>query len=189
MKRSRFKAQYGLNDYDAVVLTATRELADYFEAVVKAAGCDAKLCANWVMGELSGALNKAGVEIEQSPLEAARLAGLIQRIADDTISGKIAKQVFDSPRSLGITAGIVGALGLIPGMPWFSFLGFAAVLLAPRVGETFDAVVTGAKPTGTFVRLLDPPDVVRRTVARAVTDSDDPPDDVMPVVWRRPDPR
>ena len=103
-KRDRFKAQYGLNDYDAVVLTATRELADYFEAVVKAAGCDAKLCANWVMGELSGALNKAGVEIEQSPLEAARLAGLIQRIADDTISGKIAKQVFEALWESGETA-------------------------------------------------------------------------------------
>ncbi|MBS1213527.1 MAG: aspartyl/glutamyl-tRNA amidotransferase subunit [Proteobacteria bacterium] len=95
-KRDRFKAQYGLSDYDAIVLTATRELADYYEAVVKAAGCDAKLCANWVMGDLSGALNKAGLEIEQTPVDAERLAGLMQRIADDTISGKIAKQVFEA---------------------------------------------------------------------------------------------
>ncbi|WP_045226663.1 Asp-tRNA(Asn)/Glu-tRNA(Gln) amidotransferase subunit GatB [Methyloterricola oryzae] len=95
-KRDRFKSEYGLNDYDAIVLTATRELADYYEAVVKAAGCDAKLCANWVMGELAGALNKAGLEIEESPVEAARLAGLVQRIADETISGKIAKQVFEA---------------------------------------------------------------------------------------------
>jgi aspartyl-tRNA(Asn)/glutamyl-tRNA(Gln) amidotransferase subunit B len=95
-KRDRFQSEYGLSSYDALVLTATRELADYFESVVKQAGCEAKLCANWVMGDLSGALNKAGLEIEQSPVEAGRLAGLLQRIADDTISGKIAKQVFEA---------------------------------------------------------------------------------------------
>ena len=78
------------------MLTATRELADYYEAVVKAAGCDAKLCANWVMGDLAAALNKAGLEIEQSPVQPERLAGLVQRIADNTISGKIAKQVFEA---------------------------------------------------------------------------------------------
>ncbi|NJD08424.1 MAG: Asp-tRNA(Asn)/Glu-tRNA(Gln) amidotransferase subunit GatB, partial [Methylococcaceae bacterium] len=94
-KRDRFKSEYGLNDYDATVLTSTREIADYFEAVVKSAGCEAKLCANWVMGDLSGSLNKAGLEIQDSPVSADRLAGLIQRIADNTISGKIAKQVFE----------------------------------------------------------------------------------------------
>ncbi|SMF94065.1 aspartyl/glutamyl-tRNA(Asn/Gln) amidotransferase subunit B [Methylomagnum ishizawai] len=103
-KRERFKSQYGLNDYDAGVLTATRELADYYEAVVRAAGCDAKLCANWVMGDLAAALNKAGLEIEQSPVEPARLAGLVQRIADDTISGKIAKQVFEALWETGDSA-------------------------------------------------------------------------------------
>jgi len=103
-KRDRFKSDYGLNDYDAEVLTATRELATYFEAVVKAAGCDAKLCANWVMGDLAAALNKAGLEIEQSPVQPDRLAGLVQRIADDTISGKIAKQVFEALWESGDTA-------------------------------------------------------------------------------------
>ena len=103
-KRDRFKSEYGLNDYDAEVLTATRELATYFEAVVKAAGCDAKLCANWVMGDLAAALNKAGLEIEQSPVQPDRLAGLVQRIADDTISGKIAKQVFEALWESGDTA-------------------------------------------------------------------------------------
>ncbi|QSA96141.1 Asp-tRNA(Asn)/Glu-tRNA(Gln) amidotransferase subunit GatB [Methylococcus sp. EFPC2] len=95
-KRDRFESQYGLNDYDATVLTATRELADYYEAVVEASNSDAKLCANWVMGDLSAALNKAGLEIDQSPVDSVRLAGLVQRIADDTISGKIAKQVFEA---------------------------------------------------------------------------------------------
>ena len=103
-KRDRFKSEYGLNDYDAEVLTATRELATYFEAVVMAAGCDAKLCANWVMGDLAAALNKAGLEIEHSPVQPDRLAGLVQRIADDTISGKIAKQVFETLWESGDTA-------------------------------------------------------------------------------------
>ncbi|WP_133718022.1 Asp-tRNA(Asn)/Glu-tRNA(Gln) amidotransferase subunit GatB [Methylocaldum gracile] len=104
-KRDRFKSQYGLNDYDATVLTATRELADYYEAVVRgSAGSDPKLCANWVMGDLSGALNKAGLEIEKCPIEAPRLAGLIRRIADNTISGKLAKQVFEALWESGETA-------------------------------------------------------------------------------------
>jgi aspartyl-tRNA(Asn)/glutamyl-tRNA(Gln) amidotransferase subunit B len=106
-KRDRFKTRYGLSGYDAGVLTATRELADYYEAVVRAAAADPKLCANWVMGELSAALNKAGLEIDQSPVEAERLAGLIQRIADETISGKIAKQVFEALWESGESADAV----------------------------------------------------------------------------------
>jgi aspartyl-tRNA(Asn)/glutamyl-tRNA(Gln) amidotransferase subunit B len=106
-KRDRFKSEYGLNDYDAGVLTATRELADYYEAVVKASGSDSKLCANWVMGDLAAALNKAGLEIDQSPVQPERLAGLIQRIADDTISGKIAKQVFEALWESGDTADVI----------------------------------------------------------------------------------
>jgi len=94
-KYHRFLDQYGLKPYDAEVLTASQALADYFEEVVKRSGCDAKLCANWVMVELSGALNKAGLDITQSPVSAANLAGLLKRIADGTISGKIAKQVFE----------------------------------------------------------------------------------------------
>jgi aspartyl-tRNA(Asn)/glutamyl-tRNA(Gln) amidotransferase subunit B len=94
-KRDRFAASYGLSDYDAGVLTTARGTADYFEAV--AAGVeDAKLAANWVMGELAGALNKAGIEIEASPVGPDALQGLLSRIADETISGKIAKEVFES---------------------------------------------------------------------------------------------
>ncbi len=94
-KRNRFMEQYGLNAYDGGVLTATRELADYFEAVAGATGGDPKLAANWVMGELAGALNREGRDIVDSPVDAAALAGLLRRIADDTISGKIAKEVFE----------------------------------------------------------------------------------------------
>ena len=94
-KRARFESQFSLSTYDASVLSASREMADYFEAVQQVCG-DAKLAANWVMGELSSLLNKEGLDIEQSPVSAAQLGGLIQRIQDDTISGKIAKMVFEA---------------------------------------------------------------------------------------------
>ena len=95
-KRQRFLVDYGLSAYDAGVLTATRELADYFEATVAAAGVPGKLAANWVTGELAGALNRAGREIGDSPLAAEALAGLLRRIEDGTLSGKLAKQVFEA---------------------------------------------------------------------------------------------
>ncbi len=93
-KRERFMGDYGLPAYDAGLLTASRELADYFEATVKAFGGEAKLAANWVMGDLSAALNKDGKDIAESPLSAAQLAGLLKRIADGTVSSKLAKEVF-----------------------------------------------------------------------------------------------
>ena len=95
-KRERFSYEYGLSPYDASVLTAGRELADYYEAVVKACGDEPKLAANWVMGDLLGALNKDGMDITASSVSAAMLGGMLQRIADNTISGKIAKQVFEA---------------------------------------------------------------------------------------------
>ncbi len=94
-KRERFESQFGLSTYDASVLSASRELADYFEQVQKTCG-DAKLAANWVMGELSSLLNKEGLDIEQSPVSADQLGGMILRIKDNTISGKIAKMVFEA---------------------------------------------------------------------------------------------
>ncbi|MEX0374095.1 Asp-tRNA(Asn)/Glu-tRNA(Gln) amidotransferase subunit GatB [Spiribacter pallidus] len=94
-RRGRFVTDYGLPDYDAGVVTASREMADYFEAVVSGCG-DAKLAANWVMGELAGALNRAGLDIADSPVSAETLAGLLRRISDETISGKIAKEVFEA---------------------------------------------------------------------------------------------
>ncbi len=94
-KQARFVSDYGLSEYDAAVLCASRAMADYFETVAAGAG-DKKVAANWVMGELSGALNKDGVKIEDSPVSAEALAGLLSRIEDQTISGKIAKQVFEA---------------------------------------------------------------------------------------------
>ena len=95
-KRQRFMADYGLSAYDAGVLTATRELADFYEAAVAASGGLGKLAANWVTGELAGALNRDGRDIGDSPVGAAALAGLLGRIEDGTLSGKLAKQVFEA---------------------------------------------------------------------------------------------
>ncbi len=95
-KKLRFKGQYQLDDENAVILTASRQLADYFEALVKESTCEAKLCANWITGDLVAVLNKADLDITQSPVNYQRLAGLLLRISDDTISGKIAKQVFEA---------------------------------------------------------------------------------------------
>ncbi len=92
-RRQRFISDYGLREYDAGVLTASRKLADYFEEVARLCG-DARTAANWVMGDLLGALNAAGQEIEQTPVSAEALGELIRLIKDATISGKMAKDVF-----------------------------------------------------------------------------------------------
>jgi aspartyl-tRNA(Asn)/glutamyl-tRNA(Gln) amidotransferase subunit B len=111
-KQQRFIADYGLSNYDAGVLTAERALADYFETVAKTTG-EAKLAANWVMGELSAQLNKSDLAIARSPISAEQLAGLIARIKDNTISGKIAKQVFEAMwNGEGDADAIISARGL-----------------------------------------------------------------------------
>ncbi len=95
----RYQRDFGLSPYDAQALTQSRETAAYFDSVVSALGADtaaAKLAANWVMGELSAALNRSGLAIEQAPVGSTQLAGLIRRIGDNTISGKMAKDVFDA---------------------------------------------------------------------------------------------
>ena len=95
-KRQRFIDDYALSDYDAGVLTAQKDLADYFETCVRISGAKPKLCANWVMGELSAGLNRDNLDITQSPVNAEQFALLLIRISDNTISGKIAKQVFEA---------------------------------------------------------------------------------------------
>jgi len=93
--RERFREDYGIGEYDANLLTASRDLAGYFETVAQTSA-EPKLAANWISGDLAAALNKAGLEITASPVTAPQLAGMIRRITDGTISGKIAKQVFES---------------------------------------------------------------------------------------------
>jgi aspartyl-tRNA(Asn)/glutamyl-tRNA(Gln) amidotransferase subunit B len=93
-KRARFMREYGLSAYDASVLVGERATADFFEAVAK--GRDAKAAANWIMGDLFGALNRSGLGIETSPVTAASLGKLLDLITDNTINGRIAKDVFDA---------------------------------------------------------------------------------------------
>ena len=98
-KMARFQAELGLSHYDAGVLVAEREIADYFETAAK--GRDAKIAANWVSGNLFGSLNKDGKTIAQSPVSAEQLGGLLDLMADGTISGKIAKDVFEDMFATG----------------------------------------------------------------------------------------
>ena len=99
-KRERYQADWALSTYDAATLTQSREIADYFEAVVTKLGAGnaagAKLASNWVTGELAGALNRNDLQVAASPITPVQLAGLLARVADQTISGKIAKDVFDA---------------------------------------------------------------------------------------------
>ncbi len=98
-KKARFMRDYALSAYDADVLVAEREMAEFFEAVVRGVGgashCDPKLAANWVINELFGRLNKEGSDIAASPVSAAQLGAILDLIGDGTISGKIAKDVFE----------------------------------------------------------------------------------------------
>ena len=95
-KAERFMQQYKLSAYDAGVLTATRAMADYYEQVCAKSGADAKIAANWIAGELSGFLNRDNKDISDSPVTVAMMAGLLMRLADNTISGKIAKDVLEA---------------------------------------------------------------------------------------------
>jgi aspartyl-tRNA(Asn)/glutamyl-tRNA(Gln) amidotransferase subunit B len=95
-KEQRFVGDYELKKGDAGILTSSRPVADFFEAAVASTDAAPQTVANWVVGDLSGALNKDGLDIEQSKVSAEALAGLVTRIHDNTISGKIAKQVFDA---------------------------------------------------------------------------------------------
>ncbi len=112
-KSARFQSEYDLSAYDAAKLTLSRDIADYYEAVVKATDAKAKLVANWVNGELSAALNQDEIDIEQSKVTASSLAVLLNRIVDNTISGKIAKDVFEAMwKGEGSADEIIEAKGL-----------------------------------------------------------------------------
>src|SRR3546814_16117405 len=95
-KKARFIEQYKLPVYDAGVLTAEQELADFYEAVVAESKGDPKIAANWVIGDLLGGLNKAGKGIEESPVDAVQLAGLLARTRDKTISGQHPKDASEA---------------------------------------------------------------------------------------------
>jgi aspartyl-tRNA(Asn)/glutamyl-tRNA(Gln) amidotransferase subunit B len=100
---SRFIEQYGISDYDARLLTSNHIQANWFEQAAKLSG-HGKLVANWMLGELAAALNKAGIDISASPISVERLANLVSRIADNTLSNKLAKQVFETMWDSDLTA-------------------------------------------------------------------------------------
>jgi aspartyl-tRNA(Asn)/glutamyl-tRNA(Gln) amidotransferase subunit B len=111
--RARFVGDYGLAPVDATTLTASKALADYFEEVVRQAGGEPKVCANWVLGELSALLNRLEVEADASPVAPAALAGLVKRVRDGTVSGKTAKEVFEAMAAgEGDADAIIGRRGL-----------------------------------------------------------------------------
>lgn len=95
-KHARFMQDYGLSSYDATILVSNAALADYFEVVVKTSGNQSKLAANWVTGELLAAMNKADMDVSENPVPPEHLGQLVLRITDNTISGKIAKSIFES---------------------------------------------------------------------------------------------
>jgi len=112
-RRARFAAQYALPIADAALLTGSRATADYFEALAEASRAEPKLCANWIMGELSAALNRDDRPISESPISAPSLAALLRRIADGTLSGKMAKEVFEAMwRREGEADAVIEARGL-----------------------------------------------------------------------------
>jgi aspartyl-tRNA(Asn)/glutamyl-tRNA(Gln) amidotransferase subunit B len=105
--RRRFETEYGLSPYDADVLSTTRELAGYYEALVGAHSADPKRCANWLANELLGRLKERGIDIGDSTVTPPLLAGLLDRIADNTVSGKLAKDVLDAMLDSGKDADTV----------------------------------------------------------------------------------
>ena len=106
-KRERLQKDYGLSEYDANVLTSNKALGDYFEAALEKTKASPKITANWVMGELSALLNKHNLSIETSPISALALGELLSHLADNTISGKIAKTVFEKMWETGESASII----------------------------------------------------------------------------------
>jgi aspartyl-tRNA(Asn)/glutamyl-tRNA(Gln) amidotransferase subunit B len=105
-KRARFTGEFGLSDYDAEVLTATRATAEYFETVSRVSG-NPKMAVNWVMGDLMAMLKAEGKEMADSPVSAANLGELVKLIASDELSGKLAKQVFPKMFATGETAAVI----------------------------------------------------------------------------------
>jgi aspartyl-tRNA(Asn)/glutamyl-tRNA(Gln) amidotransferase subunit B len=136
-KRSRFMSEHGLTEYDAAVLTANKATADYFEAVLEHGAASPKLAANWVMGELTGALHRAQIEIQNSPVTSRDLAQLLNKIESATISGKLAKQVFDA---LWNRAGSVDAIIEAQGLQQITDSGTIEALVAEVIAANPEQV-------------------------------------------------
>ena len=140
-KKERFISEFGLSAYDGAVLVAERETADYFEAVAQ--GRDAKAAANWVINDLFGRLNKEGKEIASSPVSAAQLGGILDLIADGTISGKIAKDLFEIS---GARAAIRAPSSKQRGLNQVTDLGAIEVLVDEVITKNPDKVAQAREP-------------------------------------------
>jgi len=105
--RARFEREFGLSNYEAGLLTATRELADFYEAVVQGLGGGYKLAASWMLGEFSAAFNRAGIDLSASPVSSAQLAGLLRNIEDNRITRKTAGEVFDAMWNGSLEADVI----------------------------------------------------------------------------------
>jgi len=125
-KQDRYVNQLGLSAYDASILTSSREMADFFETVLAAVPNDAKMCANWIMGEVNAQLNRDGLDMAQSPITAQQLGGILKRIADNTISNSGAKEVF---RTLWAEGGDADAIIEAKGLKQVSDSGAIEVLV------------------------------------------------------------
>ncbi len=149
-KKERFMADYGLTAYDAGVLVAEREIADFFEAVAK--GRDAKSVANWMTGEFFAALNRSGLELAEAPVDAGRLGGLIDLIEDKTISGRIAKEVFEEMWESGASAAdIVAQKGLKQITDEGAIEAIVAQVIADNPGQVEQFKAGNEKLIGWFV--------------------------------------
>ena len=133
-KRERFQHAFELSAYEARVLTQSREMATFYQDVVEHLHGGHKLAASWVIGELSAALNRAELEINQSPVSSDRLAGLLQRVRDDTISGRTAKEVFDAMWNGGMEADVI-----------IQTQGLSQISDAGEIEKIVDAII-GANP-------------------------------------------
>jgi len=134
-KKARFVEDFGLSAYDAGILAAERETAAFYEAVVAggSGGRDAKLAANWVIGEYFGALNRSDASLAEAPVDAAGLGGLIDLIADKTISGRIAKEVFEAMWETGKDA---AAIVQDKGLEQISDTGAIEAIIAQVIAES-----------------------------------------------------
>jgi aspartyl-tRNA(Asn)/glutamyl-tRNA(Gln) amidotransferase subunit B len=136
-KQARYVNDLGLSAYDASILTASREMADFFETVLGAVPRDAKLCANWIMGEVSAQLNRDGLEMAQCPISAQQLGGILQRITDNTISNAGAKEVF---RTMWVEGGEADAIIEAKGLKQVSDSGAIEALVDEIIAANADKV-------------------------------------------------
>jgi aspartyl-tRNA(Asn)/glutamyl-tRNA(Gln) amidotransferase subunit B len=152
VKQARFTEQYGLKPADAEILTASRALSDYFEKLAAATDANAQVAANWVIGDLSALLNKEGLEIQDSAIAAESLAGLLDRISDNTISGKIAKEVFEAMWSgEGSAHEIIAARGLKQITDTSAIAGIVDAVIAANPDQVADYRAGKVKLLGFFV--------------------------------------